>query len=79
MRDIFMAKGEETLTRIILEHYDKRYIVETPYSDSNLLEDLLDLTYTALLAVGYHQNAITDAMKEFVEEKTYKNEEDAGD
>lgn len=77
MRDIFMAKGEEVRTRIIIEQYDKRYIVETPYSDSNLLEDLIDLTYTALLAAGYHKDNVIDALKEFVEERDEKiNEEE---
>ena len=53
MNDIFMAKGkDEVLTRITVEHYDKRYIVESPYSDGNLIEDLPDLVYDILLMVG---------------------------
>lgn len=77
MLQYFMAKGkDEVLTRIVIEHYDKRYIVETPYSDSNLLEDLLNLTYSALLAAGYHQDTINRSLVEMAEEKGYKiNEE----
>lgn len=76
MKERFMAQGEQVLTRIILEHYDKRYILETPYSDSAPLEDLLDLTYAALLAAGYHQDTINNALVELAEEKGYKRDED---
>ena len=75
--DYYMATGKhETLTRIVIEHYDKRYILETPYSDSNLLEDLLSLTYNALLAAGYHQDTINQALVEMAEEKGYKENEE---
>ena len=76
MNDYFMAKGEEVLTRIVIEHYDKRYIVETPYSDFTLLEDLLDLTYTALLATGYHKDTIIESFVEFAEERGYNRDEE---
>ena len=76
MKERFMAQGEQVLTRIILEHYDKRYILETPYSDSAPLEDLLDLAYAALLAAGYHQDTINNALVELAEEKGYKRDED---
>jgi len=76
MKDYFMAKGEEVLTRIVIEHYDKRYVVETPYSDSNLLEDLVDLTYSALLAAGYHKDSINQAFVELAEERGYKKDEE---
>lgn len=75
MKDYFMAKGEEVLTRIVIEHYDKRYVVETPYSDSNLLDDLLDLTYAALLAAGYQKESINDSLVELAEARGYKNDE----
>lgn len=75
--DYYMAKGQdEVLTRIVVEQYDKRYIVETPYSDSNLLEDLLDLTYSVLLSAGYHQDAINQAFAEKLEEKGYNKDEE---
>jgi hypothetical protein len=76
MKERFMAQGEQVLTRIILEHCDKRYILETPYSDSAPLEDLLDLAYAALLAAGYHQDTIDNALVELAEEKGYKRDED---
>ena len=76
MKERFMAQGEHVLTRIILEHYDKRYILETPYSDSAPLDDLLDLTYAALLAAGYNQDTINNALVELAEEKGYKRDEE---
>ena len=76
MKDYFMAKGEEVLTRIVLEHYDKRYIIETPYSDPNLLDDLLDLTYAALLAAGYQEETINDSLIELAEARGYKRDEE---
>ena len=76
MKERFMAQGEQVLTRIILEHYDKRYILETPYSDSAPLEDLLDLVYAALLTAGYHQDTINNALVELAEERGYKRDKD---
>lgn len=76
MKDYFMAKGEEVLTRIVIEHYDKRYIVETPYSDSNLLDDLLDLTYATLLMAGYQKDTINGSLVELAEERGYKKDEE---
>lgn len=78
MRDIFMARGkDETLTRITVEHYDKRYIVESPYSDGNLIEDLPELVYSILLMVGYQPDTINQELVELAREKGYK--EDEGD
>ena len=79
MNDIFMAKGkDEVLTRITVEHYDKRYIVESPYSDGNLIEELPELVYSILLMVGYHPDTINRTLVELVEEKGFKfnDEED---
>ena len=77
MNDIFMAKGkDEVLTRITVEHYDKRYIVESPYSDGNLIEELPELVYDILLMVGYQQDTINKALVELVEEKGFKREDE---
>ena len=79
MNDIFMGKGkDEVLTRITVEHYDKRYIVESPYSDGNLIEDLPELVYGILLMAGYHPDTINKTLVELAEERGYKfnNEED---
>lgn len=77
MNDIFMAKGkDEVLNRIIVEHYDKRYIVESPYSDGNLIEDLPELVYDILLMVGYHPDTINKEFVELVEEKGYRRDEE---
>ena len=79
MNDIFMAKGKnEVLTRIIVEHYDKRYIVESPYSDGNLIEELPELVYDILLMVGYNQDTVNKVLVELAEERGFKfnNEED---
>ena len=77
MNDIFMAKREdEVLNRIIVEHYDKRYIVESPYSDGNLIEDLPDLTYRILIMLGYHPDTINKAFVELAEEVGYNNEKE---
>ena len=78
MNDIFMAKGkDEVLTRITVEHYDKRYIVESPYSDGNLIEDLPELVYGILLMIGYQPDTINKELVELAEEKGFKfsNEE----
>lgn len=78
MRDIFMAKRtDETLTRITVENYDKRYIVESPYSDGNLIETLPELVYSILLMAGYHPDTINQEFVELAKEKGYgKDEED---
>ena len=78
MNDIFMAKGKnEVLTRITVEHYDKRYIVESPYSDGNLIEELPELVYDILLMIGYQPDTINKELVELAEEKGFKfsNEE----
>ena len=78
MNDIFMAKGkDEVRTRITVEHYDKRYIVESPYSDGNLIEDLPELVYGILLMIGYQPDTINKELVELAEEKGFKfsNEE----
>lgn len=76
MNDIFMAKREdEVLNRIIVEHYDKRYIVESPYSDGNIIEDLPELVYDILLMCGYSQDTVNQALVELAEERGYKRDE----
>ena len=77
MNDIFMAKGkDEVLTRITVEQYDKRYIVESPYSDGNLIEDLPELVYDILLMIGYHPDTINKELVELAEEKGFKREDE---
>ena len=79
MNDIFFFfVKNEVVTRITVEHYDKRYIVESPYSDGNLIEELPELVYDILLMVGYHQDTVNKALVELAEEKGFKfdNEED---
>ena len=76
MNDIFMAKREDdVLTRIVVEHYDKRYIVESPYSDGNIIEDLPELVYDILLMCGYSQDTVNQALVELAEERGYKRDE----
>jgi hypothetical protein len=77
MKDIFMANGkDEVRTRITVEHYDKRYIVESPYSDGNLIEDLPELVYGILLMCGYHPDTINRELVELAEEKGYNMDEE---
>lgn len=77
MNDIFMAKGkDEVLTRITVEHYDKRYIVESPYSDGNLIEDLPELVYGILLMAGYHPDTINKTLVELAEERGFIREDE---
>ena len=77
MNDIFMAKGkDEVRTRITVEHYDKRYIVESPYSDGNLIEDLPELVYDILLMIGYQPDTINKELVELAEEKGFKREDE---
>lgn len=72
-----MSRGkDEVLNRIIVEHYDKRYIVESPYSDGNIIEDLTQLMYNILLMVGYQPETINDHLVELAEERGYKSETD---
>lgn len=72
-----MAKREDdVLNRIIVEHYDKRYIVESPYSDGNLIEELPELVYSILLMVGYHPDTINKVLVELAEEKGYRQDEE---
>ena len=72
-----MAKGkDEVLTRITVEHYDKRYIVESPYSDGNLIEDLPELVYDILLMIGYQPDTINKELVELAEEKGFKREDE---
>ena len=75
MNDIFISKGnDEVLNRIVVEHYDKRYIVESPYSDGNIIEDLPELMYSILLMCGYSQDVINQALVELAEERGYKQD-----
>ena len=79
MNDIFMAKVNVFFFfMIIVEQYDKRYIVESPYSDGNLIEELPELVYDILLMVGYQQDTVNKALVELAEERGFKfdNEED---
>ena len=77
MNDIFMAKRkDEVLTRITVEHYDKRYIVESPYSDGNLIEELPELVYSILLMAGYHPDTINRELVELAKEKGYGEDEE---
>lgn len=62
------SRKDDVLNRITVEHYDKRYIVESPYSDGNLIEDLTELTYSILLMAGYSKECINDAFRELAEE-----------
>ena len=77
MKDIFMARGkDEVLNRIVVEHYDKRYIVESPYSDGNIIEDLPELVYDILLMCGYHPETINKELVELATERGYRFEEE---
>ena len=71
-----MATGkDEVLNRITVEHYDKRYVVESPYSDGNIIEDLTQLMYSILLMVGYHPDTINKTLVELAEEKGFRTED----
>ena len=75
MKDIYIAKGEnEVLTRIIIEQYDTRYIVESPYSDESVADSLTELVYSILLATGYQQNTINQLLVELAKEHGYKED-----
>lgn len=80
MNDIFMSKRkDEVLNRITVEHYDRRYIVESPYSDGNIIEDLPELVYSILLMAGYHPDTINKELVELAIEKGYKTDENEDD
>lgn len=75
MKDIYIANGEnEVLTRIIVEQYDKRYIIESPYSDECILTELTNLMYSVLLATGYQQNTINQTLIGLAREHGYKED-----
>lgn len=72
-----MAKREdEVLTRITIEQYDRRYIVESPYSDTSTMEELLNMVYSILLLNGYSKDSINQALVEIAEEKGYNKDEE---
>ena len=73
MKEIFMAKREDDVrTRITVEQYDKRYIIESPYSDTNIIEILPDLVYDILLMSGYTKDTINQVFVELAQERGYK-------
>ena len=73
MKEIFMANREDDVrTRITVEQYDKRYIIESPYSDTNIIEELPDLVYDILLMSGYTKDTINQAFIELAQERGYK-------
>jgi len=73
MKEIFMAKREDDVrTRITVEQYDKRYIIESPYSDMNIIEVLPDLVYDILLMSGYTKDTINKVFVELAQERGYK-------
>ena len=77
MKDIYIAKGEDKiLTRIIIEQYDTRYIVESPYSDESVANSLTELVYSILLATGYQPDTINQLLVELAKEHGYKEATD---
>lgn len=77
MNNIFIAKGDDkVLSRIVVEHYEKRYIVESPYSDEQPLEVLPEMVYTILLMSGYSEGAINDKLVELAREHGAKIQEE---
>lgn len=66
----FMASGKhETRTRVIVEHLDKRYIVESPYSDGDTLEELFKMVLAIGILQTYTEEMVLEMMKEFAEER----------
>ena len=82
MKEIFMAeRKDEVRTRITIEAWDKRYIVECPWSDGLDLEKLLDLVYGISISATYAPETVLNIMKEYAEERLeyYKKEDNNGD
>lgn len=71
-----MASGKhETRTRVIVERYDKRYIVELPYSDGDSLEELFKMILAIGILETYTEEMVLEMMKEFAEENLPVKEE----
>lgn len=71
-----MASGKhETRTRVIVERYDKRYIVELPYSDGDALEELFKMILAIGILETYTEEMVLEMMKEFAEENLPVKEE----
>ena len=69
MLEYFMASGKhETRTRVIVERYDKRYIVELPYSDGDALEELFKMILAIGVLMTYSEQTVLEMMKDFAEE-----------
>lgn len=74
MKEIFMAeRKDEVRTRITIEAWDKRYIVESPWSDGLDIEKLLDLVYGISISATYAPETVLQAMKEYAEERLPDN------
>lgn len=74
--EYFMASGKhETRTRVIVERYDKRYIVELPYSGGETLEELFKMILAIGILETYTEEMVLEMMKEFAEENLPVKEE----
>lgn len=51
-----------------IKSYGKKIAIETEHDDVDINE-YMDIVYTALLSVGFHQDTILDGLKEFIQEK----------
>ncbi len=71
-----MASGKhETRTRVIVEYLDKRYIVESPYSDCDTLEELFKMVLAIGVLQTYTEEMVLEMMKEFAEDRLPAKEE----
>jgi hypothetical protein len=58
-----------------VERYDKRYIVELPYSDGDALEELFKMILAIGILETYTEEMVLEMMKEFAEENLPVKEE----
>ena len=61
-------RDQDTLTRVTVEQYEKRYIIESPYSDENALETLIRCVAAAAVACSWSKEQVLDAMQDYIDE-----------
>jgi hypothetical protein len=55
--------------KITIESYGKKYSTELNYEDCGI-DEYIDVFTNLLICNGFHIDTITDALKEYIDEKT---------
>lgn len=60
-----VMKIDETLARITVELQDRRFVIESPYSDENILDTLLEMVAAISISATYSPDAVYESMIEY--------------